>query len=153
MNGLLMAVLALGAALVGAPQASSPAKAQAPQPTAGTEAPARRVTGCVDREDSEGRLTLADIKNGTYELTGASVKPYVGKRVELKGTSRPLTVTGGLYPSANIAAQAGAIDPLQTTFAAVSGGATHDALPRPTLEFRVEKVRTLKGTCPQGDTP
>ena len=152
MNGLLMAALALGAALAGAPQTSSPAKAQAPRPNAGAEATGRRVTGCVGREE-EGRLTLADIKNGTYELTGANVEPYVGKRVELRGTSRRLRISGGLYPSANIAAQAGAIDPLQTTFAAVSSGATSDTPPRPTLEFQVQKIRTLKGDCPQGEAP
>ena len=118
------------------------------------EAVVSDVTGCVTRESHEGSFTLADVKKGTFELTGANVAPYVGKRVQLKGESRRLRISGGLYPSANVAAQAGT-NPQALTFAAAASGATHDTppaaietAPRTILEFRVNKIRTLKGQCP-----
>src|SRR6185503_10332135 len=92
--------------------AAQAAPAQAPPlPQEGPQS----VTGCVSRDEAGEHFTLADVKNGTFELVGGDVRKYVGKRVEAKGTARPFRLTGGLWPTPNIAAQAGAIDPLQTT--------------------------------------
>jgi hypothetical protein len=53
----------------------------------------------------------------TYRLAGTDVRVYVGRRVQ---------VFGGLIPSANIAAQAGAIDSTKVAMAVIDR-----SLPRP----------------------
>ena len=115
--------------------------------------PAQEVTGCVSRDEAGDHFTLADVKNGTFELIGVDARKYVGKRVEAKGTARRLRIAGGLWPTPNIAAQAGAIDPIQTTIAAMPGSGTRGTEPGtatapPVAELRVERIRTVKGRCP-----
>jgi hypothetical protein len=105
------------------------------------------LTGCVNRDEPSDRFTLADLKNGTYQLTGTDMRAYVGKKVEVRGTSSKLRVRGGLYPSANVAAQAGAIDPATAAVAAMPGGPVHPTSAEPTAEFKVSRVRTVNGAC------
>ena len=67
------------------------------------------------------------------------------------GIARPsakwFTVRGGLWPSPNIAAQVGALDPAQEAVARHLVGTNR--APRPPLaEFRVARVRDINGTCP-----
>ena len=119
--------------------------AQAPEDP---ETVVQSVTGCVSRNETGDRFTLSDVKSRTYTLVGADVRKYVGKRVEAKGTARRLSIVGGLWPTPNVAAQAGAIDPLQAMIAAMPGGPSHGTGPEPLVEFRVEKIRTVKGRCP-----
>src|SRR4029453_13340422 len=80
------------------------------------------------------QLTLADEKAGiTYRLNGLKLQTYTGRRVR---------IVGGLYPSDNVAAQAGAIDPTKAAIAASTAtGAVH--MP----EFHVKQVRPLRGSC------
>jgi len=78
------------------------------------------------------------------------MRAFVGKRVQIAGApdSRRLRIVGGLVPSANVAGQAGAMDPsravVESTPLATSGKADPQ-LP----EFRVRSVRTVAGACEQ----
>ena len=107
------------------------------------------LTGCVAKGNGPREFTITDEANGTYRVTGNGIERYVGRRVEIAGredTSK-LKVVGGLYPTPNVAAQAGSIDPVRAVIAAMpggSGGATGEvALPT----FKVKSVRTLDGGC------
>ena len=83
--------------------------------------------------------TLVDSKGETtYRVSGTDVRPHVGHRVQ---------IVGGLIPSPNVAAQAGAIDPVQ---AAIAGTGEHAAGPGSVhLELHVARVQPLTGACGQ----
>ena len=125
------------------------AQSSTPSQPAVKESSTKQMTlvGCVTTDDqTPGRYTIADAKGGTvYRLSGTDMRTYVGQRVQITGGSpRRLRIAGGLVPSANAAAQAGAIDPPP---AAASGPTTGAGLPMP--EFRVKSVKTVAGGCPQ----
>ena len=97
------------------------------------------LVGCVAADTaSADQFTLSDTKAGvTYRLSGTKLQTYTGRRVR---------IVGGLYPSANVAAQAGAIDPTKAAIAATTANATETrTVELPT--FNVTQVRELKGTC------
>jgi hypothetical protein len=138
---------ALGLTLV----AAAPMIAQ--QKTADKPKPAPKVitlSGCVVRgETTPGQFTLEDKEGGlTYRLTGTDVRDYIGRRVQVVGgvPSRRFTIVGGLTPNANVAAQAGDIDPARAATAAAGGSAGPGAVQLP--EFRVKSVRPASGACP-----
>jgi len=96
------------------------------------------LVGCVQPDTARPeRFTLSDKTGTTYHLTGANVKGYVWRNVRIRG---------GLVPSPNLAAQAGAID--QTKAAMVYQGAnppgTGNSGP---LEFSVTRVQRVTGSC------
>ena len=93
------------------------------------------LVGCVAADQANAdQVTFADEKAGvTYRLNGTNLHTYTGRRVR---------IVGGLYPSANVAAQAGAIDPTKAAIAATSETGTVQ-LP----EVRVKQVRQLRGSC------
>lgn len=80
-----------------------------------------------------------------YRLSGSDLKPYTGKRVE---------IVGGLMPSANAAATAGAASSGVVPETGVAG--TMNATPRSATtskaftlpELRVESVKPIEGPCP-----
>ena len=97
------------------------------------------LVGCVAADNaSPEQFTLTDTKEGlTYRLNGSKLRTYTGHRVR---------IVGGLYPSASIAAQAGAIDPTKAAIAATAPNAADSAnveFPK----FQVAQVRQLKGSC------
>jgi hypothetical protein len=98
------------------------------------------LTGCVQPDETRPRdwFTLSDTKTGiTYRLTGPKVKSFIWRNVR---------IVGGLVPSPNLAAQAGAID--ATKAAMASQGAPPSGARAPELpEFRVSAVRPLAGSC------
>ena len=108
------------------------------------------LTGCVGGGKSAGdpfTLTSAD---GTvaYKLSGKNMRQYLGRQVTIVGNNdtRRLKIVGGLVPSANAAAQAGAMDPTRAAVAAdpLSTAAKNDQqLP----EFRVKAVQTSGQSC------
>jgi hypothetical protein len=107
------------------------------------------LTGCVAKGNGPREFTVTDEANGTYRVTGSGIDRYVGRRVEIAGkpdTSR-LKIVGGLYPTPNVAAQAGSMDPVRAVIAAMpggpAGGTGEVALPT----FKVKSVRTLDGGC------
>ena len=103
------------------------------------------LVGCIaSDETAPGQYTIVD-SNGDaiYRLTGTDVRGYVGQQVEVTGgPPRRFTVRGGLLPSPNAAAQAGAIDPppAAATAPVVGGNA-------PAPELRVKSVKAVPGKC------
>src|SRR4051812_15458966 len=71
-----------------------------------------RLTGCVSAKPAKGGdYTFTDGGGGSYRLTGKDIKKYAGKKVEVvESASKNFGVKGGLYPSPNVAGQAGALD-------------------------------------------
>jgi hypothetical protein len=108
------------------------------------------LVGCVGPADASDRLfTLLDSGgSAAYRLSGTNMREYVGRRVQVVGSpSRRLHIAGGLVPSPNVAAQAGAIDPSRAAIAAAEAGSA-DAQRARMPEFRVKSVQTLAGACP-----
>jgi hypothetical protein len=109
------------------------------------------LSGCVARaERTPNQYTLEDKKTGvTYRLTGTAVRDYVGQTVLIVGgsTSKKLAIKGGLVPTPNVAAQAGAMDPARAAVAAQGGSAGPGTVELP--EFKVKSVRPVGGACPE----
>ncbi len=109
------------------------------------------LSGCVSRDRAApGTFTFAETDTGTkYRLGGIGVRKYIGQRVEIVGApvGRRLTVRGGLLPSPNVAAQAGALDPVKAAMASLPGGPDSGTGAAGLPEFRVTRVRALAGSC------
>lgn len=145
----LTAIILAGA--LGAMQ-SAPAGSQS-APSSKTKAdPNEPVTmnGCVTRSASSNKeFTFTDNSSGfQYRLSGKDVSKLLGQPLQIVGavdTSR-LRVKTGLYPSPNVAAQAGAMDPGKAHVAALGGGTTGSGNPDlPT--FKVARVSAVQGEC------
>jgi hypothetical protein len=139
MTALLVALVAVPLAAQDKPAKKPPAP---PAPVA--------LTGCVVRaENGRNQYTLRDVETGEmHRLTGLSLRGFVGQRVELLGNtpdSKRLQIKTGLLPNPNIAAQGGAIDPVQAATAAAGGSAPVGDVEFP--EFRVKSVKPLSGGC------
>ena len=108
------------------------------------------LSGCIaSSEKTPDRFTLADEKGSTYRLSGMRLKDYLGQRVALAGgvvETKRLTIKGGLTPNANVAAQAGAMDPARAAVASAGGASGPGTVELP--EFKVRSVRPVSGTCP-----
>jgi hypothetical protein len=145
LGALFAAALGVGVAAQQAPApAEKPAekKDQAPPKTL-------TLTGCVERGSTPKQFTLEDAQNGRYEVSGSDINKYVGQRVQVAGVpgSTRFKVKGGLYPTPNVAAQAGDIDPARAAVAAQPGGPSSGTgdVSLPTL--KVKSVRTLDNAC------
>ena len=108
------------------------------------------LTGCVGGGKSAGAPLTLTSADGTvaYKLSGKNMRKYLGQQVTITGSNdtRRLKIVGGLVPSANAAAQAGALDPARAAVAAdpLSTAAKDDQqLP----EFRVKSVQTSGASC------
>jgi uncharacterized protein YdeI (BOF family) len=137
------------------PQASPEQQAapepKASQPTASDKADisSLTLTGCVARDEGDDQFIVSDATNGTYRIKGKDVKPYVGKRVEVSGsTSKRVQIVGGLWPSPNVAAQGGAIDPVDAAIEAQSGRQRPGMGAKPLPELQAKRLRTVQGACP-----
>jgi hypothetical protein len=127
------------------------ASAQKPSVDKTATKPSKTLTlvGCVEKGNTPNQFTLSDDQSGKYVVTGARIGRYVGLRVEIAGISdnSRFKVKGGLWPTPNIAGQAGAIDPARAATAAQPGGpasATGDVdLPK----VVVKSVRALDSKC------
>jgi hypothetical protein len=122
----------------------------AAQKSKDTSKPPTEVTGCVSDRPTNGTFTFTDVQSGgKFRLTGKQMQKYAGKMVAIiSGQDKRLSISGGLWPSPNIAAQAGAIDPAQASIARQPGGgavAGTGALDLP--ELRVVRVRNVAGSC------
>jgi hypothetical protein len=109
------------------------------------------LVGCVSSDPgASGAFTLDESGGGKYRLTGKSVRKYAGRMVRLVGgpQGKRLSIRGGLWPSPNVAAQAGAIDSAQASIARQPGGAASGTGAAGDLpEFRVASVRGMEGSC------
>ena len=106
------------------------------------------LSGCVVRsETSPTQYTLEDKKAGAiYRLTGVDVREYIGRPVVVVGTGvKKLTIVGGLTPTPNIAAQAGAMDPARAAVAAQTTPAPNPNADVPV--FKVKSIRPSEGSC------
>ncbi len=107
------------------------------------------LSGCVVRgETTPDQYTLEDQDAGKYRLTGVKLRDYIGQRVQIAGAvveTKRFTIKGGLTPNANVAAQAGAMDPARAAMAAAGGVAGPGTVDLP--EFRVKSVRPVSGGC------
>jgi hypothetical protein len=112
------------------------------------------LSGCIAPDAANaGHYTLADFTTGTttYRLAGTDVRRYLGKRVEIVGSAveqSKLKIVGGLSPSPNAAAQAGAMDPAEAARANL--GADGNARPGNIVvpELNVKTVKAIGGPCP-----
>jgi len=111
----------------------------ATQPPASTIGKNLTLTGCVQAFDPSAKwFTLSDNASGiTYRLTGKDVRTFLGIKVR---------IVGGLVPTPNIAAQAGAIDPTSAAIATASGqGANLSYIALP--ELRITSLKRASGAC------
>lgn len=129
--------------------ATTPQTAAAPQSAPANQPPKNgnvTLSGCVEPSQTGKNAFTLDDDGRTYLLKGVDVRDFVGKQVEVIGAvPKRLTIAGGLYPSANVAAQAGGIDPTKAAMAAQSGPTSQS--PKPTVDFTVKSVRLLSGAC------
>jgi len=146
MRTILFGAAAIACCIAAAPQAQSGKTTPKSKPKPIT------LVGCVASDDGNGQLTLSDAESGTtYRLTGTDVRKYAGKRIEIVGRpadSTKLKIRGGLTPSPNVAAQAGAMDPAQAAIATSSGGTTAATGNAELPQFRVQMVKPVAGECP-----
>jgi hypothetical protein len=108
------------------------------------------LVGCVsDQPGASGAFTFDESSGSKYRLTGKSVRKYAGRMVRLVGgpQGRKLAISGGLWPSANAAGQAGAIDGAKESIARQPGGGGSGTGGVNLPEFRVVSVRTVDGSC------
>jgi hypothetical protein len=129
--------------------AAAPALAQQSEPKKAPQSNVITLNGCVITDPAQHNVyTLTEENDPTiYRLTGTNVRKYVGQRVEVSGvmSKRPVIV-GGLYPTPNVAAQAGAIDPGRAAVEQMIAGSNPAG--RAALDFRVKSVRPVPGACP-----
>lgn len=144
--GLAASFVLSGALAVSAQQVpSAPAPAA---PAKANEESVNRLVGCVSaKADPAGTYTLTQSESGLrFRLTGKSLREFAGKQVEIVTASgKGLTIRGGLTPSANVAAQAGHLDPAKAAIANQPGATSgkEEVLP----EVRVKEARGLTGAC------
>jgi hypothetical protein len=125
------------------------AAAQTPPSSSTSRSPVELI-GCVSNDPgASGAFIFDDSGGGKYRLTGKSVRKYAGRMVRLIGgpQGRRLSIRGGLWPSPNIAAQSGAMDPAQASIARQPGGAASGTGGSDLPEFRVTSVRAVAGSC------
>jgi hypothetical protein len=108
-----------------------------------------KLTGCVSAKPDRGDYTFTETDGGNrYRLTGKDIKKYAGQRVEVE-QERPkrFQIKGGLYPSPNVAAQAGALDPVEAGIATQPGSPATAGSGNPLPEFRAGRLRAVTGAC------
>lgn len=107
------------------------------------------LSGCVTpNADGRKTFTLVDATGGeTYILNGMDTRTSVGKQMQVTGTlAKRIRIADRLYPSPNVAAKAGAIDPGHAALAAQSQSNAQSS--RPAIEVNVKSVRLVPGSCP-----
>jgi hypothetical protein len=142
LSAVLLATLTNTSALAQSSSASDRKAAQSAPKTI-------TLTGCVEKGVTPNQYTIADTVNGKYEVSGSDIKKYVGRRVQVAGTpgSARFRVKGGLWPTPNVAAQAGDIDPAKAAVAAQPGGGATGTGQIDLPTFKVKAVRTLDSAC------
>ena len=108
-----------------------------------------KLVGCVSAKPDRGDYTFTETDGGSrYRLTGKDIKKYAGQRVEVE-QERPkrFQIKGGLYPSPNVAAQAGALDPVEAGIATQPGSPATAGSGNPLPEFRAGRLRAVAGAC------
>lgn len=123
-------------------------QAQAPVPS--TKTPTTlTLAGCVSaKPEASGQYTFAETDGlREYRLKGKGIDKFAGQRVELVGgtSGNGVSIQTGLWPPPSGGARGVARDPAQESIARQPGGG--GATGGQVQEFRVTRVRALKGTC------
>jgi hypothetical protein len=144
-HGLIVCAVSLIASPLAAQQAAAPPAAAA---KAGKNTPIT-LTGCVSTAPGvNNAYTFQESDGAKYRLSGKGMRKFAGQKVEIIGGGpRGFTIRGGLLPSPNIAAQAGALDPARVAIASQPGGTATAGTGADLPEFRVNSVRALEGGC------
>jgi len=140
----------VGLVLLGAGRTLVSAQADSSKPS--QDSTALTLTGCVSGKPLPGGdYTFLDNTTGSkYRLTGKGLRKFAGQQVEIVSSkNKRFAVKGGLYPSPNVAAQAGALDPGQEAIARQPGGPSSGTAGTELPEFRVAQVRGVTGACQQ----
>lgn len=142
--GTMVLIGMTSAVMVAQGPASGPSEKKTPAPPKVVT-----LTGCVEKGALPNTYTLTDSENGRYEVSGADIKKYIGQRVQVAGNpgSTRFRVKGGLYPTPNVAGQAGAIDPARAAIAAQPGGGAAGTGNPDLPTFKVKAIRQLDGGC------
>ncbi len=144
---MILFTVAAAAVLLAQTQPAAPAQKRDPN------APVT-MNGCVQRDYTDSKnataYTFVNSADGSrYRLAGKSVSKYSGMSVQVVGVvdTKKLKIVGGLWPSPNVAAQAGAIDPGRAAVAALPGGPTTGTgnVELPTLN--VTRLSLGQGEC------
>ena len=142
-GGLVVAMLACQPAAPGSAQTTKQSGKESPKEM--------RLNGCISRDQVRpGQFNfLDDDSGGRYRVTGKNFKKFVGQRVEIVGgpPGKGITFKTGLWPSPNVAAQAGALDPAKAAVANLPGGAADAVGASPLPEFRVIRLKGVEGAC------
>ena len=146
LHGLLAAGLLFASSLTPSLVAAA-AQTTEPKPAAKNSPIA--LTGCVSPSPgATGAFTFQENDGAKYRLSGRGLRKYAGQKVEVVGGgAKGFTIRGGLLPSPNIAAQAGALDAAQVAIASQPGGTATAGTGADLPEFRVARVRALDGSC------
>jgi len=107
------------------------------------------LSGCATPNSDERKtFTFVEAASGeTYILKGIDARTAVGKQMQVTGTlTRRVRIAGGLYPSSNVAAKAGSIDPSHAALAAQHQPDAQSS--KPAIEVNVKSVRLVPGSCP-----
>ena len=109
------------------------------------------LTGCVEKAAGPAsRYTMQGADGSRYEVSGGGINKFVGKRVEVvagvPGSNR-LKVRGGLWPTPNVAAQGGSIDPAKAAVAAMPGGGATGTGDVNLPTVKVKSIRSIDGVC------
>jgi len=131
----------------------SQAQPSQPAPKPDPNAPLT-MNGCVTRDYTDSRNASAytfvdDVDGSRYRLKGKRLSKYSGMAVQVVGVvgTKKVKFVGGLWPSPNVAGQAGAIDPGKAAIAALPGGPTTGVgnVDLPTLN--VTRLTLGRGEC------
>jgi hypothetical protein len=154
-HAFLATFILAGALAAQAPAAGTPGTTPADKPEKTDKKekvdPNKPITmnGCVAKDTASAKVyTFTDMNGFKYRLSGQDVSKYVGQPLQIVGVmdNNKLKIKGGLYPSPNVAAQAGAMDPGKAHVAELGGGTTGSGNPDlPT--FRVAQVSAATGEC------
>jgi hypothetical protein len=140
---MVVAILLIAAIMFGSAQAEGQKKKPAPPKVV-------KLTGCVERDQTApDQYTVTDTNEGVkYRVTGKDFREYLGRSVQVDGgvVVKGIVIKGGLQPTANIAAQAGALDPSRAVVEAQTTG-TATGSTNNLQEFRVKTIRTTGGSC------
>lgn len=144
MAGWMIAAILVPGGYVAAAQQTSSSSKKANEPTTVT------LSGCISGKPlATGEYTFIDTVSGSkYRLTGKGLGKFAGQSVEVVSrTDKAFAIKGGLYPSPNVAAQSGALDPAEEARAHQPGGPSSGTAGPELPEFRVGRVRSVPGAC------